>query len=153
MLRSTLTRRWATEDPNPQEKIDEQKRIAAQGQEAIKGMLDENLIEATQALRALEDGDEEDFYPIEASAPDGDDDEPAAKRVKGSNGAAARIEAAPAPTPDMGMLKGDALDNIRYYAEMARKQAEEDRKRKVPEVKKVGMAGLLGGYSSGDESD
>jgi len=151
-----LTSRWATEDPNPQQKIDEQKRIAEQGQEAIKGMLDENLVEATQALRALEDGDEEDFYPIEASVPEVDD-EPPAKRAKAgpTNGPRdATTAAVEAPrSADIGMLKGDALDNIRYYAEMARKQAEEDRKRKVPAAKKVDMAGLLGGYGSGDESD
>ena len=119
-------------------------------------MLDENLIEATQALRALEDGDEEDFYPIEASVPEADD-EPPAKRAKAgpTNGSRdATTAAVEAPrSADIGMLKGDALDNIRYYAEMARKQAEEDRKRKVPAAKKVGMAGLLGGYGSGDESD
>jgi hypothetical protein len=49
-----------------------------------------------------------------------------------------------------GMLGGEALENIRFYAEMSRKQAEEERKRKVPV--KTGMS-LLGGYSSGDETD
>jgi len=116
-------------------------------------MLDENLVEATQALRALEDGDEEDFYPIEASVPE-PGDEPPAKRAKATNGVREATTTAEAPrSADVGMLKGDALDNIRYYAEIARKQAEEDRKRKVPAVKKAGMAGLLGGYGSGDESD
>ena len=136
-----LISRWATEDPNPQEKIDEQKRIAEQGQKAIAGMLDENLVEATQALRALEDGDEEDFYPIEPSAPSPEpaEEERPAKKSKGENGSVT------------GLLGADAIDNIKFYADMARKQAEEDRRRKVPA--KAGMAGLLGGYGSGDESD
>jgi len=136
--------RWATEDPNPQEKIDEQKRISEQGQKAISGMLDENLVEATQALRALEDGDEEDFYPIEPSAPSPDEDERPAKKSRGDDGATGGGER-------NGMFGGDAMDNIKFYAEMARKQAEEERKRKVPA--KAGIAGLLGGYESGEESD
>jgi hypothetical protein len=106
-------------------------------------MLDEELIEATQTLRALEDGDEEDFYPIEASKPDAneqeeEDDRPAKRIRNGESGGHG------------GMLGGEALENIRFYAEMSRKQAEEERKRKVPV--KTGMT-LLGGYSSGDESD
>jgi hypothetical protein len=102
-------------------------------------MLDEELIEATQTLRALEDGDEEDFYPIEASKGDIGDEE------EGDGRPAKRIR-----NGEEGMLGGEALENIRFYAEMSRKQAEEERKRKVPV--KTGMS-LLGGYSSGDETD
>jgi hypothetical protein len=104
-------------------------------------MLDEELIEATQTLRALEDGDEEDFYHIEASKPDEEDERPTKRIRNGENG----------DKPEKaGMLGGEALENIRFYAEMRRKQAEEERKRKVPV--KTGMS-LLGGYGSGDESD
>jgi hypothetical protein len=102
-------------------------------------MLDEDLIEATQTLRALEDGDEEDFYPIEASKPDTEEDRPV-KRIRNGDG----------PEVKAGMLGGEALENIRYYAELRRKQAEEERKRKVPV--KTGMS-LLGGYGSDDDSD
>jgi hypothetical protein len=105
-------------------------------------MLDENLIEATQTLRALEDGDEEDFYPIEASKPDSEDERPV-KRIRNGDGGDAGVGKS-------GMLGGEALENIRYYAELRRKQAEEERKRKVPV--KTGMS-LLGGYGSDDESD
>lgn len=105
-------------------------------------MLDEELIEATQTLRALEDGDEEDFYHIEASKPEEDEDERPSKRIR--NGEDDR------PEKGGGMLGGEALENIRFYAEMRRKQAEEEKKRKVPV--KTGMS-LLGGYGSGDESD
>lgn len=61
--------RWATDDPNPEAIKSEAKRIEVLGTEAIKGMLDEGLVEAAQTIRALEDGDEEDFYPIEQSVP------------------------------------------------------------------------------------
>lgn len=98
--------------------------------------MDENLVEATQALRALEEGDEEDFYPIEASAPSPEpEEERPAKKSKGETNGSSH-----------GMLGGDALDNIKFYAEMARKQAEEERRRKVPV--KAGITGLLGGYES-----
>jgi hypothetical protein len=143
--------RWATEDPNPGEKIAEQRRIEETGKKAIAGMLDEELIEATQTLRALEDGDEEDFYPIEASKGDGQDveeeDERPTKRIRNGESNGSGNGASGAKT---GMLGGEALENIRFYAEMSRKQAEEERKRKVPV--KTGMS-LLGGYGSGDESD
>lgn len=141
-------RRWATEDPNPQEIDLEAKRIHDLGQESISKMLDENLVEAAQTLRALEDGDEEDFYPIEPSVPEPEDDEDQRplKRIRGNgetdgaNGGGERI----------GIFSADAIDNIKFYAEMARKQREEaEAKTKGPAK---GMA-LLGGYGSGDESD
>ena len=135
-----LTNRWATEDPNPGEKIAEEQRIEENGKKAIAGMLDEELIEATQTLRALEDGDEEDFYPIEASKPDSEDERPTKRIRNGEDDKPGKG----------GMLGGEALENIRFYAEMRRKQAEEEKKRKVPA--KTGMS-LLGGYESGDESD
>lgn len=133
--------RWATEDPNPGEKVAEELRIEEDGKKAIAGMLDEDLIEATQTLRALEDGDEEDFYPIEASK--SEEDERPTKRIR-------NVDDGETGKGKGGMLGGEALENIRFYAEMRRKQAEEERKRKVPV--KTGMS-LLGGYGSGDESD
>jgi hypothetical protein len=133
-------------------------------------MLDEGLVEAAQTIRALEDGDEEDFYPIEASAPsppqspphsantkrprNGNEDEGVDGREKrritnGSGGGGGGGGG--------GLLSGEAMENLRYYAEMARKQAEESRASAAGAAKKkkaapVGMA-LLGGYGSGDESD
>lgn len=110
-------------------------------------MMDEGLIEATQTLRALEDGDEEDFYPIEPSRPEeAEEEERPQKRIRNgedSNGSHAKAT---------GLLGGEALENLRYYAEQRRKQAEEEqeRKRKVPA--KTGMS-LLGGYGSDDDSD
>ena len=136
------THRWATEDPNPTEKVAEDKRIEEEGQKAISGMLDENLVEAAQTLRALEDGDEADFYPIEHSAPEREEevDERPVKKARTGDG--------------RGLFDDEAMDNLRFYADMARKQAQEDneRKRKMP-VKAVGVVSMLGGYGSGDESD
>lgn len=128
--------RWATEDPNPgQQKVEDQ-RIAEEGKKIIAAKMQDDFVEAVQAVRALEDGDEEDFYPIEAPEEPEEDARPV-KRAK-------------ADVP-AGLLGGEALDNIKYYADLARKQAEEARTRKVP-APKGGMA-LLGGYDSGDDSD
>lgn len=140
-------------------------------------MLDEGIVEAAQTLRALEDGDEEDFYPIEPSAPsppsatsrraieapvpsakrlrDGDDGDRDRKRT---NGAATTNGTGGAGAN--GLLSEDAMENLRFYADMARKQAEEDRQRKAtaaapvkaPPKQPTGLA-ALGGYGSGDESD
>lgn len=103
------------------------------GAEAIAGKVNESVVEAEQAVRALEEGDVEDFYPIEAPPSPEAAPEPAAKRVK------------------TGLLDPEALDNLRYYAQVARKQAEAERKAKG--VAPVGVQSLLGGYGSGDESD
>lgn len=127
-------------------------------------MLDETLVEAAQTIRALEDGDEEDFYPIKPSAPspppstlaiesstkrsrNGNDDgerEGERKRIATGGGAGG------------GLLSEDAMENLRYYADMAKRQAEESRATKksvvVPKKQATGMA-LLGGYGSGDDSD
>lgn len=112
-------------------------------------MLDEGLIEATQTLRALEDGDEEDFYPIEASRPEeAEEEERPQKRIRNGDGGPVQTNGNTAS--NNGLLGGQALENLRYYAEQSRKQAAEERKRKVPA--KTGM-GLLGGYGSDDESD
>lgn len=129
----------------------EAKRIQDEGQKHIGQMLDEELIEAAQTLRALEDGDEEDFYHIEASVPEPADEyeenRPAAKRIKGANGNAEVVVGG-----GNGLLKEDALENVRFYAEMRRKQAEEEKRLKERKTPASGMA-LLGGYGSGDESD
>ncbi|WWC71836.1 pre-mRNA-splicing factor CWC2 [Kwoniella pini CBS 10737] len=147
-----LNVRWATEDPNPGEKKREAARIQEMGEKAIAGMLDEDLVEATQTIRALEEGDTEDFYHIEQSKPEEKEDEGIpdqqeerpTKKVKSSNAGGG------------GFFDADALDNLKFYAEIAKKQALENqdrvKERKVP-AKPVGMASLLGGYGSDDDSD
>ncbi|WWC91540.1 pre-mRNA-splicing factor CWC2 [Kwoniella dendrophila CBS 6074] len=150
-----LNVRWATEDPNPGEKKAEARRIEEMGQKAIAGMLDENLVEAAQTIRALEEGDEQDFYHIEASKPDelenvipeqpendDDDHDDGERPIKKSKG--------------NGFFDAEALDNLKFYAELAKKQTEENRlkERKIPtSTKPAGMASLLGGYGSDEDSD
>lgn len=120
-------------------------------------MLDDGLIEASQTLRALEDGDVEDFYPIEASrsspSPEPADARPA-KRIRNGDAEPARISNGNGAIGGIGLFSADAMDNVRFYAEMARKQAEEDRAAaKQAKPSKPNVVSMLGGYGSGDESD
>jgi hypothetical protein len=156
-----LGNRWATEDPNPGEKIAEDKRVQEEGQKAIAGMLDEGLVEAAQTLRALEDGDVEDFYPIEASRPSPEPEERPAKRIRNGGVSDAvpnsgkRTAMSAGSVGDGiagGLLSADAIDNLKFYAEMARKQAEDEKAKKAALAKPT-MVSLLGGYGSGNESE
>lgn len=136
--------RWATEDPNPGGKKAEDARVAEEGRKVIASKLDDKLVEAAQSLRALEEGKEEDFYPILPDEPESEDeqqqqqqdDSRPVKRARGGD--------------STGLLGGDALENIKFYAELARKQAEEARTRKVPAAAAKASSGvaLLGGYDS-----
>lgn len=117
-------------------------------------MLDDNIIEASQTLRALEDGDTEDFYPIEASrdspSPEPQDARPA-KRIRNGGDSEATNHTG---GKQNGLFSADAMDNVRFYAEMARKQVEEERAaQKAAPPAKPNVASMLGGYGSGDESD
>jgi hypothetical protein len=107
--------------------------MEAMGAAAIAGKVNENVVEAEQAVRALEEGDVEDFYPIEEAATEAEQDQRPAKRVK------------------TGLLDPDALDNLRYYAEIARQQADAEKKAKGQAP--VGVQSLLGGYGSDEDSD
>ena len=152
--------RWATEDPNPVQKVAEKRRIETQGKVAIAGQIDGNMVEAVQAIGALEEGREEDFYPI--ALEDGDDEEAgrSGKRLRLENGSAATgttvgdagNAASLTTTKKNGILGGEALDNLLYFAELAKKQAAEVKRAGQPAAPKTGM-GALGGYGSDSEED
>jgi len=61
-----LNVRWATEDPNPTSKVLETQRLEDVGQRAIAEKMDERVVEAVRAVKALED----------ASRPEGEEAEP-----------------------------------------------------------------------------
>lgn len=152
--------RWATEDPNPVQKIAEKRRIENQGKVAIAGQIDGNMVEAVQAIGALEEGREEDYYPIALEDGQGEEDGRPSKRLRLENGSATNgsgdnsainAESGNA-TKKSGILGGQALDNLLYFAELAKKQAAEVKRAAQPAAPKVGM-GLLGGYGSESEED
>jgi hypothetical protein len=144
-----LNVRWATEDPNPGGKKAEDERIIREGRKVIASKLDENLVEAAQTLRALEEGNTADFYHIEASD---EIEERPAKRARGAGAGAGAASEPAAKAPAAGLLGGDTLDNIKYYAEMARQQAQEARRKPAPAAVPKGVA-LLGDYGSDSDDE
>jgi hypothetical protein len=140
-------RSWATEDPNPAQIKVEKRRIQELGAEGVAKKINPQLVEAVQAVRTLEDGETENLYPIEASQPEPEtaphEDGPTAKRARTENGAGTQNGAG-------GLLGQDAVENIKYFADLARQQAAEAKAQKIaakPAAKPNAM-GLLGGYGS-----
>ncbi len=127
------------------QKVAEKHRIKELGAQGVAAKINPDLIEAVQSVQTLENEEEEDYYPIEASAPEeSNGDERPSKR--------ARIEGGESKQ-NGGLLGHEAIDNLKYFAEMARQQADEARKQKAtakPVVKPSAM-GLLGGYGSDSE--
>jgi len=111
-----LNVRWATEDPNPVQKVAEKRRLEDMGQEAIQARMDPRIVDAMRAVRALEDGDVLDESG-ELLEQDGDEenDEPDVKRR--------RIEMdSPSPPPQTtGLLSADTLEGLKYFAEIRKR--------------------------------
>ena len=113
-----LNVRWATEDPNPVQKVAEKRRLEEMGQEAIKARMDPRIVDAMRAVRALEDGDMlDDEGEVAEDLSEGED--PERKRR--------RIEPPPPPPPDdtseqtlrpLGLLSADTMEGLRYFAEI-----------------------------------
>lgn len=133
--------RWATEDPNPNSQIEERQRLEQLGKEGITSKIDvhSDLVEAVQAVKTLEDGNVEDLYPIPDPLLEEEEREPAAKRARTDAGGG-------------GLFGGDAMDNIKYFADLARAQAEQ--RARAPAVKKGPSASaLVGGYGSDSDDE
>jgi hypothetical protein len=60
-----LNVRWATEDPNPQQKATERERLEQLGENAIQGKIDSRVVEAIRSIKALEE--EESLDWVDAS--------------------------------------------------------------------------------------
>lgn len=111
--------------------------------------MDSNLVEAVQAVQSLENEEVENYYAIEASAAVEEEEGRAGKRQR------LAIEPAASGGPGSGLMGGDAMENLKYFADLARKQAEEDRIEaqktkavKTAPAKKAAGLGALGGYGS-----
>lgn len=155
-----LNVRWATEDPNPTQKIAEKRRLEEIGQEAIKARMDPRVVDAMRAVRALEEGVElEDGYLMEE-----DEQEPDSKRrrlLEGQDDNASpppppqqqqqQIEAPPQPT---GLLNADTLESLKYFAEIRKRNGAPVAAkvgRPTPAVTKPGLG--LADYGSDEDDD
>ena len=120
-----LNVRWATEDPNPVQKVAEKRRLEEMGQEAIRARMDPRIVDAMRSVRALEDGDileNEDKNVHEVVYVNRDVEEPESKRRK--------LEIEPPPPPpeeqeelpqSTGLLSLDTLEGLRYFAEIRKR--------------------------------
>lgn len=113
-----LNVRWATEDPNPVQKVAEKRRLEELGQEAIKARMDPRIVEAMRAVRALEDGDVLDEGGQIVDAEDNDSEAMEShdlKRRKIEFSPQASLNEQPQP---LGLLTADTLEGLRYFAEI-----------------------------------
>jgi hypothetical protein len=120
-----LNVRWATEDPNPVQKVAEKRRLEEMGQEAIRARMDPKIVDAMRSIRALEDGDileNEDETVHEVVYLNRHLEEPEQKRRKLD-----MDSPPPPPLPEeeppksTGLLSTDTLEGLKYFAEIRKR--------------------------------
>ncbi|KAI0787566.1 pre-mRNA-splicing factor CWC2 [Fomes fomentarius] len=110
-----LNVRWATEDPNPTSKVAEKRRLEEIGREAIQARMDPRIVDAMHAMRALEED-------VEYEAPE--ENERVQKRQRLIEDTSQEdVSPPPEPQPEIttGILSSDALEGLKYFAEIRRK--------------------------------
>ncbi|CAL1717296.1 unnamed protein product [Somion occarium] len=116
-----LNVRWATEDPNPESKVAEKRRLEDMGREAIQSKMDPRIVEAMRAVRALEEGVEFQDPELEIEELEDEEDARGAKRPR------LELEAEPEPQPEeqkpTGLLSADTLESLRYFTEIRKRAA------------------------------
>jgi hypothetical protein len=116
-----LNVRWATEDPNPVQKVAEKRRLEEIGQEAIKARMDPRIVDAMRAVRALEDGDILDDEGEVAEDPEsGDTGDPEPKRRRIELPLPQEATSKPPPQP-LGLLSADTIEGLKYFAEIRKR--------------------------------
>ena len=150
-----LNVRWATEDPNPTSKVAEKRRLEEIGREAIQARMDPRIMDAMRSMRALEDGVELELAEEDAML---EDDGRGAKRQRliedAQQDEEEEVSLPPEPQPEQqsGILSADALEGLKYFAEIRRRNglgpAAPPPKVAAPPV--TGGLGL-GDYASDDE--
>ena len=118
-----LNVRWATEDPNPTSKVAEKRRLEEIGREAIQAKMDPRIVDAMRSMRALEDGVE-----LDDMDPEPEVDSRGAKRQRMIEDDKDEEEVPYVPPPpqaqpesNSGILSSDALEGLKYFAEIRRK--------------------------------
>lgn len=143
-----LNVRWATEDPNPVQKVAEKRRLEDIGQEAIRARMDPRIVDAMRAVRALEDGDilDEDGLEVQDIEMDEDGAEPGAKRrrLEPEHG----FESGP-PQPT-GLLSADTLEGLKYFAEIRKRNGAAPISQRAPPPPSTAGLGLAD-YGSDEE--
>lgn len=118
-----LNVRWATEDPNPVQKVAEKRRLEEVGQEAIKARMDPRIVDAMRAVRALEDGDvldDEGDVVEDPGSGEGEDPEPKRRRMELPPPQEVTSELKSQP---LGLLSADTMEGLKYFAEIRKRNA------------------------------
>ncbi|KAF8501778.1 hypothetical protein F5888DRAFT_1675521 [Russula emetica] len=162
-----LNVRWATEDPNPTSKVAEKRRLEEIGQAAIRARMDPRVVDAMQAVRALEEGREyhaEDGYADEDLEAGPDQPEGKRRRIEmPETGQFEGMEDPPEPQeaeaePEkprgQGLLNAETLESLRYFSELRRQNGATPAPATTPSTRvQQPAAGLgLGDYGSDDEN-
>jgi hypothetical protein len=118
-----LNVRWATEDPNPVQKVAEKRRIEDMGQEAIRARMDPRIVDAMRTIRALEDGDvlDEDGLAVQEIDVNTDANEPEAKRRRLESEESPQPQEEPPKPTGLGLLSADTLEGLKYFAEIRKR--------------------------------
>jgi hypothetical protein len=154
-----LNVRWATEDPNPTSKVAEKRRLEDIGQAAIRARMDPRVVDAMQAVRALEEGREyhaEDGHVDEDMEVGGD--EPEGKRRRLDMPETEGMEELPEPQglePErpQGLLSAETLESLRYFSELRRQKGAAPAPAPAfsTKVQRPAASLALGDYGSDDE--
>ncbi|KIY51773.1 pre-mRNA-splicing factor CWC2 [Fistulina hepatica ATCC 64428] len=148
-----LNVRWATEDPNPVQKVAEKRRIEGIGQEAIRERMDPRIVDAMRAIRALEDGD---VLGDQGEVVDVDE-APTAKRRRIEEGPSplSPLQEQEAPFPNSNsLLSVDTLEGLKYFAQIRQNNGVAPAMKLKAAVAPQPSKGLgLGDYGSDEDSD
>ncbi|KAI0789929.1 hypothetical protein C8Q75DRAFT_793058 [Abortiporus biennis] len=152
-----LNVRWATEDPNPESKVAEKRRLEEIGRDAIQARMDPRIVDAMRSIRALEEGhtlDDDDVAVEELENADGERDSKRRRlAVEGGGDDDENSEDTPLPEAEprrpTGLLSADTLESLKYFQEI-RKRNGLPPPSTAPS--KPATATLdLGGYGSDDD--
>jgi hypothetical protein len=160
-----LNVRWATEDPNPTSKVAEKRRLEEIGQAAIRARMDPRVVDAMQAVRALEEGREyhaEDGYADEDLEAGPDQPEGKRRRIEmPKTGQFEGMEEPPEPQeaeaePEkprgQGLLNAETLESLRYFSELRRQNGAAPAPAPSTRVQQPAAGLGLGDYGSDDEN-
>ncbi|KAH9053672.1 hypothetical protein EDB87DRAFT_1650705 [Lactarius vividus] len=157
-----LNVRWATEDPNPTSKIAEKRRLEEIGQAAIRARMDPQVVDAMQAVRALEEGRE--YHPDDGFGDVDQDTDMGApegkrRRIEGPETDEPEVVEEPPESQEpkargpQGLLSSDTLESLRYFSELRRRNGAVPTPAPAAAVRVQPLAaGLgLGDYGSDEE--
>lgn len=151
-----LNVRWATEDPNPESKVAEKRRLEDMGREAIQARMDPRIVDAVRAVRALEEGDTLDgqgevLDDIEVEELQDGEPEAKRRRLAAEDEQQTQPQLELPPSKPTGLLSEDTLESLKYFQEIRQRAgtAMTTPSKIAANPPSTGLG--LGGYGSDDD--